>query len=52
MLREQAGRHSHPAATGHGQLQICLGDLQQTKQNTFLMEPNLADKNQKEKTKP
>jgi hypothetical protein len=29
-----------------------LGDLQQTKQNTFLMEPNLADKNQKEKTKP
>jgi hypothetical protein len=38
------------------QLQMCLGDLQQTKQNTFLLEPHLAKKkkkktNQKEETK-
>jgi hypothetical protein len=29
---------------------MCLGD-QQTKQNTFLLEPHLAEQNQKEETK-
>jgi hypothetical protein len=28
-----------------------MGDLQQTKQNTFFLEPHLAEKNQKEETK-
>jgi hypothetical protein len=30
---------------------MCLGDLQKTKHNTFLLEPHLAEKNQKEETK-
>jgi hypothetical protein len=30
---------------------MCLGDLPQTTQNTFLLEPHLAKKNQKEETK-
>jgi hypothetical protein len=28
---------------------MCLGDLQQTKQNTFLLEPHLAKKTKKKK---
>jgi hypothetical protein len=30
---------------------MCLGDLQQTKQNTFLLEPHLAKKKKEEETK-
>jgi hypothetical protein len=33
------------------QLQTCLRDLQQTKQNTFLLEPHLAEKKTKKETK-
>jgi hypothetical protein len=30
---------------------MCLGGHQQTKQNTFLLKPHLAEKKQKEETK-
>jgi hypothetical protein len=30
---------------------MCLGDLQQTKQNTFLLEPHLAKKRKEKKRK-
>jgi hypothetical protein len=33
--------------TGH-QLQMCLGDYQQTKQSTFLLEPHLVKKKEDE----
>jgi hypothetical protein len=47
------GRHPHAATHQPAihQLQTCLGELQQTKQNTFLLEPHLAEKNQKEEKK-
>jgi hypothetical protein len=32
-------------------LQTCLGNLQQTKQNTFLLEPHLVEKKQKDQTR-
>jgi hypothetical protein len=48
----KSGLHPHAATTGHHcWLQTCLGDLQRTKQNTFLLEPHLTEKNPKEETK-
>jgi hypothetical protein len=37
--------------TADSQLKTCLGDLQQTKQNTFLLETHLAKKKKKRKKK-